>query len=191
MRCCRRDVSVGIDPGLAKLPKGCYQLVWDWHATNILSITRVSTQPREARSFWEYCCVYVGDTGPSKMVPTLRTNRCLLAQPPIDVERSDCRLRTVRRKLIQIQFPVAISGCTRKPNVDTSKLGTICNHVVKNTGIVGSRDKTVQTGEKTHQPAVMEASPDSDAWTTGLRTETPRQSPRDTMQRPEKNTSVS
>jgi hypothetical protein len=154
------------------------QLIRDWRsyqrdvnnwsgtgtATNILSITRVSTQPGETRIFWEYCCVYVGDTGPSKTVPTtLRTNRCLLALPPIDSELSDCRLRTVRRKLIQIQFPVAISGRTRKPNVDTSKLGRICNHVVKNTGIVGSRDKTGQTGEKTHQPAVMEASPDSDA----------------------------
>lgn len=53
---------------------------------------------------------------------------------------------------------------------------------------MGLWDKTGQTGEKTHQPAVMEASPDSDAWATGLRTETPRQSPRDTMQRPEKNT---
>jgi len=43
--------------------------------------------------------------------------------------------------------------------------------------------KQVKQVRKAINPAVMEVSPDADAWTTELRIETPQESPRDTMQR--------
>jgi hypothetical protein len=53
-----------------------------------------------------------GETVPLRALE--RTELTCTATGPIDFERSDCRLRTVRRKTLQI--PVAISGRTYEDN---------------------------------------------------------------------------
>jgi hypothetical protein len=120
-----------------------YQLIHDWQKLPKSTLQKSEFHTTRWGSDFlravSYCCVYVGDTAPTPsetVTPTsLWNERGILAQPPIvDFERSDCRLRTVRRETLQI--PVAISGLRIEQTYEDTQsrrheVGEICNHVVR------------------------------------------------------------